>query len=88
VYRLRRMQDQWAALDEAILGSGLDNHFIPPWESSHPAIHAAWDKLTDPDNLADLEYWLAFYDDGARMNDWAREATQKAIKACRAKKGN
>jgi hypothetical protein len=80
------MQDQWAALDEAILGSGsLDDHFIPPWESSRPTIQAAWEKLTAPHNLADLEYWLAFYDNGARMNDWAREATLKAIEVCRAK---
>jgi hypothetical protein len=83
------MQDHWDALDEAVLGSGsLENHLIPPWESSHPAIHATWEKLTNPDNLADLEYWLAFYDNGARMNDWAKEATMKAIAACRAKKAN
>jgi tetratricopeptide (TPR) repeat protein len=84
--RILRMQDQWAALDEAILGSGSpDESSVPPWESSHPTIRAAWEQLTDPANLDDLEYWLAFTGDRPGMNPWARAATLKAIEVCKAK---
>jgi hypothetical protein len=73
-------------LDQAILGSGrLDDVFIDPWESSQPKIVAAWEALTRPENLADLEFWLASFGHGEGMNDWARKATLKAIEVCRAR---
>jgi hypothetical protein len=84
--RILRMQDQWAALDEAILGSGShDDNSVRPWESSHPTIHAAWEQLTDPANLDDLEYWLAFSGDRPGMYPRAKAAILKAIEVCKAK---
>lgn len=84
--RLRRVQELWRELDEAILGSRrFDEVFIDPWESSQPNILAAWNRLTKPENLSDLEFWLASFDNGNGMNDWARKATLKAIEICRAK---
>lgn len=86
VPRLRRVQEHWSKLDEAILGCGLsDDVFIDPWESSQPNILAAWETLTKPENLADLEFWLASFDNGYGMNDWARRVTLKAIEVCREK---
>lgn len=85
--RLERVQELWRGLDEAILGSGLvfDTLFIDPWESTQPNIIAAWEKLTKRENLANLEFWLASFDTGNGMNDWARRMTRKAIEVCRAK---
>jgi hypothetical protein len=79
--RLLKMQDEWSALDEAIITSGqcIDPDCQWPWLSSHPHVKAAWEALTRPEILEDLEFWLAHFDDGASMNEWAAKTTRKAI---------
>jgi len=85
--RLRRMQDEWCELDEAMMATlaCLDPVACRPWLSTHPRVVAAWEALTRPENLADLEFWLAHFDDGAAMNEWAAEATRKAIEVSRSR---
>ena len=56
---------------------------MDPWESEQPKIIAAWERLTRPENLPDLEFWLARFDNGRGMNDWAKKVTLKAIEVCR-----
>jgi hypothetical protein len=80
-----RLREHWCALDDAIITTGafLNPQNYWPWEAQHPEIRAAWNALTRPENLADLEEWLASFDGGASMNDWAREVTLKAIEVSR-----
>ena len=56
-----------------------------PWLSSHPRVQAAWEALTRPEHLVDLEFRLACYGGGAGMNDWAAEVTRKAIEVCQSR---
>lgn len=87
--RIRRAYELWGKLDEAILASGLDEplaHSHSPWESSHPRILTAWEALTSPEHLADLEFWLESFDHGSRMTEYARNLTLKAIEVCRARR--
>jgi hypothetical protein len=56
-----------------------------PWLSSHPQVQAAWEALTRPEHLAELEFRLAYRNDGAAMNDWAAAVTRKAIEVSRAR---
>jgi hypothetical protein len=77
----------FAELDEATLTAGFDHIFIPPWLSTHPRIVAAWESLTRPERLSDLEERWAEYDNGAAMNPWAAEATGRAIEESRRRSG-
>ena len=53
-----------------------------PWESNDLQVKAAWDKLTQPINLAALEQWGS---EPQKMNPAAQHATAKAIECCRLK---
>ena len=83
--RLNRMRDEWSELDEVMLVTWqfLDPVGQWPWLSTHPRVVAAWEALTRPELLADLEFRLAYC--GASMNDWAAEVTRKAIEVGRAR---
>ena len=85
--RLNRMRDQWSELDEAMLVTWqfLDPVGQWPWMSTHPRVVAAWEALTRPDHLPDLEFRLAYWEGGAAMNDWPAEVTRKAIEVSRAR---
>lgn len=87
---LNRMRDEWCELDEAmaVTFSWLDPVGQWPWLSDHPRVSAAWETLTRPEHLADLEFRLAYFDGGAAMNDWAREVTRKAIEVSRSRAAN
>jgi hypothetical protein len=84
---LLRMKTEWCDLDEAMVTTGqfLDQDGQWPWLSTHPQVEAAWEALTRPDHRADLEFRLAYFDGGARMNDWASKVTHKAIEVCRSR---
>lgn len=85
--RLRRMQEEWYELDEAMIVTlqTLDPIGQWPWLSTHPRVVAACEALTRPEHLADLEFRLAYFDGGAAMNDWATAVTRKAIEGSRAR---
>jgi hypothetical protein len=85
--RLNRMRDEWSELDEAMIVTfeTLDPVGQWPWLSSHPRVQAAWEMLTRPEHLADLEFRLAYNSGGAGMNDWAAEVTRKAIEVSRSR---
>jgi hypothetical protein len=53
---------------------------IPPWISDDPQVKEAWLRLTDPENLADLETWAH-----RELNPTAAEYTKKALADCRAR---
>src|SRR3954469_10608457 len=85
--RLCRMQDEWCELDEAMIVTFqcLDPVGQWPWQSTHPRVAAAWEALTRPEHLADLEFRLAARRDGADMNEWATRVTRKAIEVSRSR---
>ena len=85
--RLQRMRHEWCELDEAMIVTlqMLDPVGQWPWQSKHPRIVAAWEALTRPEHLGDLEFPLAFFDGGAAMNDWAAAVTRKAIDVSRSR---
>ena len=80
------MQAEWCALSDAMISSGhmLDGSL--PWDTDHPDVVAAWEALTRPENLTDLENRLAAYDNGAGMNDWAAAVTRRAIDDSRSRR--
>ena len=82
-----RMRDEWGELDEAMIVTFqcLDPIGQWPWLSTHPRVQAAWEALTLPEHLADLEFKLARSGGGTGMNDWAAEVTRKAIEVCRSR---
>jgi hypothetical protein len=85
--RLNRMREEWAALDEAVWGTASVQEILWtwPWESAYPAVQTAWEVLTRPEHLADLEYRWSCSDGGADMNEYAAEVTRKAIEVCRSR---
>jgi hypothetical protein len=82
------MMGEWCALDEAVVQGGLAEIMGWPWESPNPSVQAAWESLTRPEHLADLEYRLACHDDmSRRMHDWAETVTRKAVEVGRSRAG-
>jgi hypothetical protein len=81
--RLRLMFDEWSALDEAVMKGGLTEILGWPWESQNPGVQTAWESLTQPEHLANLEFRLS--DRGGKMNDWAEAVTRKAVEVCRSR---
>jgi hypothetical protein len=82
-----QMRDEWVALDEAIWATGSVREILSvwPWESAVPAVQAAWEALTRPEHLVDLEARWACSAGGTGMNEWAAEVTRKAIEICRSR---
>ena len=85
--RLLRMRDEWSELDEAMIVTFecLDPIGQWPWLSTHPRVVAAWEALTRPEHLPDLEFKLAYRNGGAGMNDWAAAVTRKAVEVSRSR---
>ena len=80
---LLRLSSLWGALDEAVMGGGLAEHFVSPWESENPAVRAVWEALTRPGNLSDLRAWLADDRGGRGITKYGETLTRKAIEVCR-----
>src|SRR3954447_19819898 len=53
-----------------------------PWESQNPEVHAVWERLTHPDNLAALEDWSQGMES---FNELAKGCTFRALAECRAR---
>jgi hypothetical protein len=85
--KLQRMRDEWCELDQAMIVTFqiIDPVGRWPWQSTHPRVVAAWEALTRPEHLPDLEFRLAYFNDGASMNDWAAAVTRKAIEVSRSR---
>jgi hypothetical protein len=85
--RLNRMREEWGALDEAVWATASIQEILWtwPWESGSPAVQAAWEALTRPEHLSDLEYRWACSNGGADMNEYAAEVTRKAIEVCQSR---
>src|SRR5262245_10006662 len=85
--RLRRMQEEWCELDEAMIVTfqTLDPIGPWPWLATHPRVVAAWEALTRPEHLADLEFRLAYFNGRVVMSDWAATVTRKAIEVSRSR---
>lgn len=71
------------AMNHGPAGHAIFERRAAPWDSEDEEIRAAWDALTHPDNLASLLGW----GDGD-LNQFAREATEKAIAHCRSRAGS
>lgn len=56
-----------------------------PWESENPEVHAVWERVTHPDNLAALEDSAH---DMESFNDFAKGCTIRALAECRARAGS
>src|SRR4051794_32451117 len=85
--RFRRIEPLWCELDEAriMTSQSLDPIGQWPWLSSHPRVRAAWEALTQPENLPELAAWLGRFDGGSAMKDWAAAVTRKAIEVGRSR---
>lgn len=71
-----------AARYEAEEGKSLFKRLrLKPWETDDPLLTKAWDNLTAPENLEDLEYWS----NQGEMNPCARAWTDKALEECKRK---
>ena len=74
-----RMFALWSALSKSVWDS--DESLGPePWESMHEKVQAAWDALTQPNNLEGLELWAS-----GDLNPAAREAADRALQECRSR---
>ena len=87
VDRFRRIEPPWCELNEAMIvtSRSLDPVVQWPWRSSHPRVRAAWEALTQPENLPELEAWMGRFDGGAAMHAWAAAATRKAVEVGRSR---
>ena len=74
-----QVQAACVALDNAMIASGAMLQGVSPWDSDHPDVIAAWDALTQPQNLFALEARIAAHDEGRAMNQFAANVTRKAI---------
>jgi hypothetical protein len=53
-----------------------------PWESENPEVHAVWERLTHPDNLAALADWAQGVES---FNEYAKGITLRALAECRSR---
>ena len=82
--RLTHIWELWLKLSAAKFkveeGKSLFERLaIKPWETNDPLISKAWQELTAPENLKELEYW----NNQGTMNPIAQEVTDKAIEYCK-----
>ncbi|MDB5307738.1 MAG: hypothetical protein JWO38_1940 [Gemmataceae bacterium] len=68
----------WSDLDRLLLREWQ----CWPWESANPEVHAAWERLTQPDNLAALESWARGVES---FNEYAKGMTLRALTECRSR---
>lgn len=73
---LRQVWPHWCDLDRLLLREFM----CQPWESENPEVHAVWERLTHPDNLAALEDWAQGVES---FNEFARSCTLRALAECR-----
>jgi len=75
----QRMFELWSALSKVVWDCG---EFLgpEPWESTNDEVRTAWGALTQPSNLEGLELWAS-----GNLNKAAREATDRALLACRSR---
>jgi hypothetical protein len=83
----RRTEPLWCDLDVTTMVTFefLDPIGQWPWLSSNSKVQSIWNALTEPENLTELEAWLARFHGGLAMNDWAAVVTRKAIDVSRSK---
>jgi hypothetical protein len=76
------IQDYWVALQKALFepieGESIADRLAKrPWTCDSPAVKAAWQDLTHPNNLQLLKNWAS-----EPMNTTSREITDEALKVC------
>jgi len=75
---VRRLWPLWCDLDRLLLREFM----CQPWESQNPEVHAVWEQLTHPDNLAVLEDWAQGVES---FNEFAKSCALRALAECRAR---
>jgi hypothetical protein len=75
---VRRLWPLWCDLDRLLLREFM----CQPWESQNPEVHAVWERLTQPGNLAVLEVWAEGVES---FNEFAKSCTLRALAECRAR---
>jgi len=75
---IRQLSPFWFELDRLLLREFM----CQPWESANPEVHAVWERLTHPDNLAVLEDWSQ---DVESFNEYAKVSTLRALAECQAR---
>lgn len=79
------ISELWLALSRAQHSprpgeSILDRLRLPPWEHDDLVVQEAWERLTRPENVAELEEWAK-----ANLNQTVRHMTEEALKAARSR---
>lgn len=72
----------WAELDRLLMQNVDELCRGMPWDAVCPRVRAAWARLTAPAHLVALEDWARNTD---AMNDFAKDATLRALADCRAR---
>jgi hypothetical protein len=75
---IRKLWPLWSEIDHLLLSECQ----CWPWESKNPEVHALWDRLSHPDNLAALEDWALTVES---FNEFAKGMTVRALAECRAR---
>ncbi len=75
---IRVLWPLWSDLDRLLLRELM----CLPWESRNPEVHAVWERLTRPENLAALEEWGQGVES---FDEFARASTLRALAECRAR---
>ncbi len=73
---IRQLWPFWSDLDRLLLRELQ----CWPWESKNPEVHAVWERLTHPDNLAAMEEWAQGVES---FNEFAKDSTLRALAECR-----
>jgi len=83
--RMPRVQQLWISLNVSRFAAcqGPDRRELvamPIWELKDPDVQEAWQNLTDPANLTELEQWSTELEDPS-----IKDGVAKAIQVCRAR---
>jgi hypothetical protein len=77
------MSEVWRAGEAIKFYHHQDNY--APWISPTPAVRAAWDTLTSPENLKYLRAWEAHLTAKPSTNSFAMLVARKALADCNAR---
>jgi hypothetical protein len=79
------MREVWRAGEASKFYLRQDNY--APWTSPTPAVRAAWNSLTNPENLRYLRAWEAHLTEEHSTNPFAMLVARKALADCEARAG-
>ena len=78
--RSHDLMTMWLELQHAVAQfasrSNVRFQDITPWDCSDERVHDAWERLTNPENLSDLQKWDEAEEANRQPGTWTKEAIQ------------